>query len=157
MVPIEHTVAIAGFDCRIDEDGHSHPWRMIVWRPTSSGDIVVRRIGALPEGLRWLSIPRDPLYGDLQMLPHLPLVLQSQEIAAELLNAGMHAILVADETCAPMLFENLRWHGIEISEMEGYLEKAGYITDPFLEPHAEFPGQAGREIYNIKKITGVAL
>jgi hypothetical protein len=156
MGSIEKTVAIAGFDCRIDEDGRSHPWRMIAWRETSTGDVVVRRIGSLPDGLRWLSIPRDPLYGDLQALSSPPLAMQTHEIAGDLVEAGMHALLVADMGCSPMLFDSLRWHGIEIKEVEGYMEKAREIASRELQPRTEFPGEAGREIANIRNMTEVS-
>jgi len=153
MAAIEHSVAIAGLDCRIDEDGRSHPWRLVAWRPTSTGDVVIRRMGALPEGLRWLSTPRDPLYGDLLTLPQLPLAMQVHEIAAEMLSAGMHALLVADETAATMVYESLRWHGIAVQEVERYMEKAESLATNRRRFRVEFAGEAGREIANIREMT----
>ncbi len=155
MAPIERSVAIAGLDCRIDEDGRSHAWRLIAWRPTSTGDVVVRRIGSLPEGLRWLSTPRDPLYGDLLALREPPLVEQAYEIAHEMLSVGIHALLVADETAAPLVYDTLRWHGIDVSEVHGYMEKARELEGSRRRIHAEFPGETGREIANIREMTEV--
>lgn len=155
MASIDRTIAIVGLDCRIDEDGRSHPWRLIAWRPTATGDVVVRRIGALPDGLRWLSTPRDPHYGDLLMLSEPPLAMQAHEIAAEMLSAGMHALLVADETAAAMVYDSLRWHGIAVREVEGYMEKADAIAAGRRRSRIEFAGTAGREIANIREMTGV--
>lgn len=155
MASVDRTIAIAGLDCRIDEDGRSHPWRMIAWRATPTGDVVVRRTGALPDGLRWLSTPRDPQYGDLLALPEPPLVMQAHEIATEMLSAGMHALLVADETAATMLYDTLRWYGIAVREMEGYMEKADAIVTGRRRSRIEFAGTAGREIANIREMTEV--
>lgn len=155
MASIERSVAIAGLDCRIDEDGRSHAWRLIAWRPTSIGDVVVRRIGSLPDGLRWLSTPRDPLYGNLLALREPPLVEQAHDVAREMLSAGIHALLVADETAAPLVYETLRWHGVDVCEVESYAEKTRDLEGSDRRIRIEFPGDAGREIANIREMTEV--
>jgi hypothetical protein len=154
MAAVATATGIGGFDCRVDEDGLSHPWRMVAWMPAADGDVVVRAIGALPDGRRWLSVPRDALYGDLLALDRPPLGTRVEEIADELAQAGMGALLVADETCAVALFDGLRRRGIGIVEVKGYSEKAAQAAALEPGPRAEFPGEAGREIAIIRHVTG---
>lgn len=154
MAPLTGS-AIAGFDCRVDEDGISHAWRMIVWCPTSTGDVVVRHVGPLPEGHLWLSVPRDHIYGDLQMLEGSTLDERGAVIARELLSVGIEEIVVGDDTCAVELMTALRLNGVAVRELEGYMEKTQKTPDSEqTTPRREFPGQAGTEIANIKTMTG---
>ena len=82
--------------------------------------------------------------------------MQAHEIAAEMLSANIHALLVADETAASMIYDTLRWHGIDVREVEGYMDKARYLETAPRTVRTQFPGETGREIANIMEITGVA-
>jgi len=151
MVAGEAAIAIAGFDCRIDEDGISHAWRMIAVWNTKGMRHVQRRIGSLPDGLRWLSIPRDPLYGDLQALGEPSLARQAADIARELSVHHATTLLVGDAGCDAELLRGLTRHGIDVRTVAGY--EHGTTCGAF-EPAREFPGDAGREIAAIQHITG---
>lgn len=144
-------VAIAGFDCRIDEDGASHAWRMIaVWRSGGARGTQTR-IGPLPDGLRWLSIPRDPLYGDLQTLGGRTMTGQAADIAGELVRHGVRTMLVGDLRCDAGLMAGLARHGIDVRPVAGYEHGT---TCGSSVPAMEFPGDAGREIAAIRQMTG---
>ncbi|MFZ3481764.1 hypothetical protein [Sphingomonas sp. 3-13AW] len=90
------------------------------------------------------------------MLPEPPLAEQAREIAKEMLQAGMRTLLVADEAAARVVYDTLRQCGITVTEVHGYATKEQAMRDEGRCLQAGFPGEAGREISNIRKMAGVS-
>jgi len=105
--------AYAGLDSRLDDRGVSHPWRLVVHDAGRS--MTIQFIGPLPFDRRWLSVPRDPLYGDLVGLSGATLEARAYDIAGRLGQDGIGSLIVTSRRGGEGLMTALEREGVRIT------------------------------------------
>lgn len=123
-----------GFDTKLDINGMLHPWRLLV--TDGQGRVYQRQI-KLPTGISYLSLPRDPIWGDLTR-QGAGFEDQIESLAEEL---PADAVLHLHRRHSNALIERVfRWHGVSVKFHDIEIVNA----DPL-----RISGEAGCEIGSI--------
>lgn len=138
---------IVGFDIRLDTEGQIHPWRMgALNTKTLLFSQVIAPLPSLQKPAQWLSLPRDPLYGDLRLLKGQPMSEQATLMATGLIRRGIAQLAAFDDAPQALLAQ---------FELEG-LELILFSRDNNIKRslHLPIPGDAGTDISSLAQIIG---
>lgn len=133
--------AYAGLDSRLDDRGMSHPWRLVVHDARRS--TTIQFIGPLPFDRRWLSVPRDPLYGDLVGLAGATLEARAYDIAGRLGQDGISALVLTSRRGGEAFVSALEREGVRITIDQDADER---LVGETLVSSLGIAGMAGSEI-----------